>query len=87
MYAQTGFINPIIFKDATGMPNDKKPATIEYLHAYISIPIKVGYEYSKKGFIYGNIGFTASFLLNAKITSPIFNENLDEMNRNKFRCN
>lgn len=84
LFSQTGFKDPLIFTDEFGNPTDKDPVYTEFLYDYLSIPIKVGYEYGNKGFVYGNIGIATSFLLNAKTSSPAFNEYFEEVGRSEF---
>lgn len=81
LYSQTGFKLPFEFTDEFGNPINVRPVYSEFLYDYLSIPIKVGYEYGNKGFVYGNIGMATSFLLNAKTISPVLNENLEEVGR------
>ena len=84
LYVQTGFKLPFVLTDQLGNPLDHKPVFTQFYYDYISIPVKVGYEYGNKGFAYGNIGITTSFLVNAKTTVPRFNESFDEIGRDEF---
>jgi hypothetical protein len=84
LFSQTGFKDPLIFTDELGNPIDRDPVYTEFRYDYLSIPIKVGYEYGNKGFIYGNIGIATSLLLSSKTSTPIFNENFEEVGRNEY---
>lgn len=84
LFSQTGFKSPMTLTDEYGNPTAQDPVYTKFFYDYLSIPLKVGYEYGKNGFVYGNIGFTTSFLLNAKTTTPIINEKLEEVGRNQF---
>lgn len=84
LYSQTGFVMPSEFSDEFGNPINVQSVYSEFLYDYLSVPIKVGYEYGNKGFVYGNIGMATSFLLNAKTISPTLNENLEEFGRTEY---
>jgi hypothetical protein len=78
LFSQTGFKDPFIFT------NELDPFYVKFRYDYLSIPLKVGYEYGNKVFVYGNIGIATSLLLNANTTSPVFNENFEEVGRNEY---
>ena len=84
LYSPTGFKIPLKFTDEFGNPIDKDPAYSKLHYSYLSIPLKIGYEYGNKGFVYGNIGIATSFLLNAKTSSPAINENFEETGRIEY---
>jgi hypothetical protein len=46
--------------------------------------VRIGFQNGNKFFYYCNIGLSASFLTNAEINSPIFNENLEVVGEDKF---
>jgi hypothetical protein len=75
-YAPAGFKVPLIFTDQAGNVINNEPLYMKFTHDYISIPIKVGYEFGNKLFGYGDIGIAPSFLIKAERTNPTFDENL-----------
>ena len=81
LYSETGFKYKTIFTDDYGNPITNGISYSDFHFNYLSIPIKVGYEYGNKMFVYGNIGFSTSFLLFSMISSPVLNANLEEIDR------
>jgi hypothetical protein len=83
LFSQTGFKDPLIFTDEFGNPIDRDPVYTNFLYDYLSIPLKLGYEYGNKGFVYGNVGIVTSLLLKSTTTAPVFDENFNEIGRNE----
>jgi hypothetical protein len=73
IYNQRGFKSQIIFTDKSGYPTKLRiPSKFNY--NYISIPLKVGYNYGNKYFGFVNIGLIPSVLVYSDIVSPTFNQ-------------
>ncbi len=69
MYSQRGFRNRINFADNNGNVTEQAFHTL-FHYDYLSIPIKVGFNYGEKFYIFANIGLAPSFLVNASTTVP-----------------
>ena len=74
IYNQFGFTNDLIFTDDLGNPTGGK-ATIKFNYDYISIPLKVGFNYGKTVYGFANIGLTPSILVDAKTITPTIDFN------------
>lgn len=81
LYSQKGFNTRI---DFFGFPfgNSRE---INYSFDYLSIPLKVGYEYGEKFFVYGNAGLTNSFLVSATFTEPALGMNFETVSKIEYK--
>jgi len=69
IYNQRGLRNDIIFTDDLGNPTGKK-ATSKFNYDYITLPLKVGFNYGKTVYGFANIALTPSMLVDAKTITP-----------------
>jgi|SRR5690554_4007848 len=76
VYNQRGFSDdwPIFF-DAQGNKTDEK-ARIYYNYDYVTLPLKVGFNYGDKFYGFVDLGFTPSLLINANVNEPEFIEEI-----------
>ena len=84
MQTQTGFNAPIVFVDINGNEIGAASTPSSYTFNYLSVPVRIGFQNGNKLFYCGNLGLTASFLTNAAVNSPVFNENLEVISNDKF---
>lgn len=73
LYNQLGFNESMIFTDINGNP--VIGITLKSSYDYISLPIKFGYVFGNKFTFIPKIGLQTSYLLSAKLTSPMFDSN------------
>jgi len=69
VYNQRGFISDFIYTDVSGIPTGQK-GTFKFNYDYLTVPLKVGYNYGKIFYSFANIGLTPSILLEAKHLIP-----------------
>jgi hypothetical protein len=69
IYNQRGFTNDIIFTDDLGNPTGKILKT-KLNYDYVTIPLKVGFNYGKTIYGFINIYVTPSILIDAKTVTP-----------------
>jgi len=69
LYNQRGFTNDIIFIDENGNPTGQK-ATTNFNYDYLTIPLKVGYNYGKTFYCFANTGLTPAILIDAQTITP-----------------
>ena len=74
IYNQRGFTNDIIFTDDLGNPTGRKEI-IKLNYDYITIPLKVGFNYGKTVYGFANLGLTPSILVDAKTITPTYDYN------------
>ena len=77
-YSQKGFVTDEQLTDLTGQPLGELAKT-HFNYNYLSIPIKVGYNYGNRisGFI--NIGVSPSLLLNSKLKIEAIEDIMEEV--------
>jgi hypothetical protein len=73
-YNQFGFTNDIIYMDEVGTPTGEK-ATNRYNYDYLSIPLKVGFNYGTTVYGFANLGLINSILVDAKTILPAIDFN------------
>ena len=71
VYNQRGFRTDLIFMEAGGNPTGQKEI-IKDNYDYLTVPLKVGYNYGTTFYGFVNIGLTPSLLLDAKTIVPAF---------------
>lgn len=69
IYDQRGFTNEVIITNVEGAETGEK-LTSKYNFDYVSIPLKIEYNYGKKAYFFGAIGVTPSYLVQAKMIIP-----------------
>jgi len=74
IYNQRGFTNDIIFTDDLGNPTGRKEI-IKFNYDYLTVPLKVGFNYGKTVYGFANIGLTPSILVDAKTITPTIDFN------------
>jgi hypothetical protein len=74
IYNQRGFTNDIIFTDDLGNPTGRKEI-IKFYYDYITMPLKVGFNYGKTVYGFANLGLTPSILVDAKTITPTYDYN------------
>jgi len=70
VYNQRGFTSDINFTDFLGNPTGQKE-TLSFYYDYLTVPLKVGYNYGTTFYSFANIGLTPSVLLDAKTIIPV----------------
>jgi len=69
IYNQRGFTDDIVFTDNLGNPTSVK-YTSKFNYDYVSLPLKSGFNIGNKLYGFTNIGLIPSLLIDAKMTIP-----------------
>lgn len=83
IYDQRGFTNEVIITNVEGAETGKS-VTIRYNYDYLTIPLKIEFNYGKKIYFFGAIGVTPSILVKANWTFPAIEFNGELLNKKVF---
>jgi hypothetical protein len=77
VYNQRGFTNEMIFSNNQGNPTGRKETNepIRFNYDYVSMPLKVGFNYGNTVYVFTTIGLTPSIIVEAKTITPTIDFN------------